>query len=330
MIKTGKNIDKNSWSSLIDKVSTSTFFQTPSCYEFYCSLSFMEAFSYGVEEAGELKGVVCGYMVSNGNRLTKFISRRAIIHGGVLMADDISEDAISALLTYLKQELQQRAIYIEIRNNNDYTPYKKIFEYNGFAYSEHYNYLIDTTDTTKVWQQISKSKQRQIKKAQQQGVTISQSQCLEEVEEFYQVLQNLYKEKIKKPLFPLEFFEKAVSLPDVFLLVSKYHDKIVGGMLCVSHKQTILYEWFVCGEDQEYKKQYPSICTTYAGISYAVEKGFEQFDFMGAGKPDEEYGVRAFKGKFGGKLVENGRFICVNNKFIYRIGKLVIKMVSKK
>lgn len=289
----------------------------------------MEAFAYGVEEAGELKGVVCGYIMSNGNRFTKFFSRRAIIHGGALLANNISEDAVSALLTYLKQELKQQAIYVEIRNNSDYTPYKKIFEYNGFAYSEHYNYLVDTTDTTKLWQQISKSKKRQIKKAQQQGITISHTQSLEEVEEFYQVLQNLYKKKIKKPLFPLEFFQKAVSLPNISLLVAKYKDKVVGGMLCASHKQRILYEWFVCGKDQEYKKQYPSVCTTYAGISYAVENGFEQFDFMGAGKPDMAYGVRVFKEKFGGKLVEYGRFVVVNQMIMYKIGKLAMKMVSK-
>jgi len=41
---------------------------------------------------------------------------------------------------------------------------------------------------------------------------------------------------------------------------------------------------------------------------------------MGAGKLDEEYGVREFKEKFGGKLVEYGRFICVNNRLLYQLG----------
>ena len=36
------------------------------------------------------------------------------------------------------------------------------------------------------------------------------------------------------------------------------------------------------------------------------------YDFGGAGKPDEEYGVRDFKAKFGGELVCYGRNTCVH------------------
>jgi lipid II:glycine glycyltransferase (peptidoglycan interpeptide bridge formation enzyme) len=48
---------------------------------------------------------------------------------------------------------------------------------------------------------------------------------------------------------------------------------------------------------------------------------------MGAGKPDEGYGVREFKAKFGGTLVEHGRFLCVLNKSQYRIGEGFVKIM---
>ena len=47
----------------------------------------------------------------------------------------------------------------------------------------------------------------------------------------------------------------------------------------------------------------------WISIDYACKNGIEKFDFMGAGSPDEDYGVRDFKAKFGGSLVEPGRFI---------------------
>ncbi len=50
---------------------------------------------------------------------------------------------------------------------------------------------------------------------------------------------------------------------------------------------------------------------------------------MGAGKPQEDYGVRDFKSQFGGELVEYGRFIHVRNSLLYKIGKLGVKILKK-
>ena len=49
---------------------------------------------------------------------------------------------------------------------------------------------------------------------------------------------------------------------------------------------------------------------------------------MGAGSSDEDYGVREFKSKFGGKLVNYGRFIKINNKLLYKIGKMGLKVIQ--
>ena len=49
---------------------------------------------------------------------------------------------------------------------------------------------------------------------------------------------------------------------------------------------------------------------------------------MGAGKPDDSYGVREFKAKFGGQLVEHGRFQNIINPFLYEVGKLGVKIMK--
>ena len=52
---------------------------------------------------------------------------------------------------------------------------------------------------------------------------------------------------------------------------------------------------------------------------------------MGAGAPgDGGYGVREFKAKFGGELVEYGRFKYICNKPLYAIGKLGVKLMKRK
>ena len=52
-----------------------------------------------------------------------------------------------------------------------------------------------------------------------------------------------------------------------------------------------------------------------------VEKGYRVYDFGGAGKPNEEYGVREFKAKFGGNLVCYGRNTWVPNSVLLSICK---------
>jgi lipid II:glycine glycyltransferase (peptidoglycan interpeptide bridge formation enzyme) len=64
---------------------------------------------------------------------------------------------------------------------------------------------------------------------------------------------------------------------------------------------------------------------TWAGIEYAANHHFDKFDFMGAGKPDESYGVREFKSKFGGTLLEHGRFLYICNSGLYKLGKFIVR-----
>ena len=98
--------------------------------------------------------------------------------------------------------------------------------------------------------------------------------------------------------------------------------------MCLQNR--VLYEWFVCGNDGFHKGIRPSSVATWFGIKYAAENGCKRFDFMGAGKPDEPYGVRDFKAEFGGKLVEYGRFLMICKPILYKIGCLGIRILKGK
>ncbi len=49
-------------------------------------------------------------------------------------------------------------------------------------------------------------------------------------------------------------------------------------------------------------------------MEWGSENKFNIFDFGGAGKPGEEYGVRNFKKRFGGKSVNFGRYELIHCK----------------
>ena len=97
-----QDIHQNEWDALVIDSPVASWFQTSEAYQFYESLPFLESFVMGVESGGELKGVVAGYVQKDGGKLKQFFSRRAIIHGGPLLASDIAETELQCLLQALR------------------------------------------------------------------------------------------------------------------------------------------------------------------------------------------------------------------------------------
>jgi hypothetical protein len=324
------DIDLIQWSNLVENSSTSSFFQTAASYQFYNSLSFLKPFVYGVSEDNHLKAVICGYFIADGNRLKRYFSRRAIVPGGVLIDNAASTEIVQQLLTHVTQQLSKEAIYIEIRNYNDYSAFLNGFNSAGFIYQPHLNFHVATTDVDSALMQLNSTKRRDVRLTQKQGAEWSETKDLADVNAYYSILDELYKTRIKTPLFPLEFFQKLVSGSFGKLFVIKYKGNVIGGSICVLLPGKAVYEWFVCGLDGKYKNVFPSTVATWAGIEYAAKNGYGCFDMMGAGKPTEGYGVREFKSKFGGKLVEHGRYLYICNPLLYGLGKKMIQILKKK
>lgn len=325
-----EKIKLDSWQQLESSSTIANFFQTSLCYEFYKSLSFLEPFCMGVTENDTLKGVIVGYIQKDGGNIKQFFSKRAIIIGGPLLADDISNEAVTVLLLHLKKVLNNKSIYIEIRCFNDYSNYNKAFADAGFDYNAHLNFHIDTSSLEVVNANLGKSRKRDIKASVRDGASFLEHPTLNQVQDYYEILDELYRTKIKTPLFPFEFFEKLYNSSFSRFLFVMVDGRVVGGTVCVIWDNKVVYEWFAGGMDRAYRKYYPSTLATYWGIKYAAESGIPRFDMMGAGKPDESYGVRDFKAKFGGKLVEYGRFVHVANPILYEIGKLGIRILKKR
>ena len=222
-------------------------------------------------------------------------------------------------------------IYIETRNFNDYSKWRGAFEKARFEYKKHLNFHIDCTDKEAMWERLSEVRRRQVKKAISNGVEIKSEGISEaEIREWYQILKDLYAKKVKTPLFPLEFFLSFYRKDIGKYLLVKYRGKVIGGMICPIMDGRTIYEWYICGLDNEYREQYPSVMATWAAMEYANEHGLARFDVMGAGVPGVPYGVRDFKAEFGGELVEQGRFLCVCKPWLYRLGTFVVKLMKRR
>jgi hypothetical protein len=321
-VLTFNEIDRQQWSELVRTSETGTWFQTPEAYDFFASLpELMEPFVYAAGKSGELRAVCVGYVTKESNPIKQFFTRRAIILGGVVVAKNRAKEDVTLLLNYIRAELQSKTIYVETRNFNDYSVWKEAFEAAGFTYKPHLNFHVDPSTYN-----LSDNRKRQLKKS---DATTELAVSESEIQEWYQVLAELYRTKVKTPLWPIDFFLEAYRQGIAKFLLVKHAGRIIGGSMVVADKRTV-YEWFECGLNAEYKDQYPSVMATYAGIQLAQQTDCARYDMMGAGEPGVPYGVRDFKAEFGGQLVEHGRFLCICKPMLYRIGKYGVKILKHK
>lgn len=353
---TYKDIDRGEWSRLVQTSTTGTWFQTPEAYEFFASQSelfkpFVVAISNDalLSEAQHsinsslqtLRAVCVGYVTAERNPIKQYFTRRAIINGGPALADDATDEEVVALLEAVKTKnaknifYRYEPIYIETRNFNDYSRWKGAFEKAEFSYQPHLNFHVDCTDKEQMWERLSENRKRQVRhvngdsKFEISNLRLDNIPVTEQdVREWYAILSELYRTKVKTPLWPVEFFVEAYRQGVGQFLLVRHEGKIIGGSMVVRDEKTV-YEWFECGLNALSKEQYPSVMATYAGMCYAAEEGIGRYDMMGAGVPDVPYGVRDFKAEFGGKLVEHGRFLCVCGPILYKIGALTVRVIKK-
>ncbi|HSG67972.1 MAG TPA: GNAT family N-acetyltransferase, partial [Bacteroidales bacterium] len=298
-------------------------------------------------DTSNLCGLLLGVFIHERNGIGKLFSSRLLVYGGPLLMGNAEEQnhCLDALLFKLVELTKGKAIFIQFRNFFSQDELLPVYEKHGFTLINRLNYIVNIPGKEEALNNISRSRRRQIDRALKNGAEIIEPEDIGQVWDFYKILYTLYRYKIRKPLPDWSFFESFYKLTsgaqnnivnpgevikpspapgDLLGIIRliKYNDRIIGGILAPVFEDRCIYEWYVCGLDREYKDQHPSVLATWSAIQYAIENNIRSFDFMGVGKPDQEYGVRDFKARFGGELVNYGRLIRVNNKSLYQISEL--------
>lgn len=329
-----EKIDFNLWDNFLNDHPKGTVFQSSHMFELFRKTDNFKPIAILISNNNRILGVLLAVIIREYSGIAGFLSSRTVIYGGPVICDRSNqvEKVLDLLLKELVKKVKNRSIFIQFRNFNDCTNQLETYTKNGFRYLDRLNYLVDTSSEEVVKRGISSSKLRQIKKSLKSGTEIITPENIDQVMAFYEILFDLYKNKIKKPLPKWSFFKNFYELSKdgrlgVIKLI-KYNDNIIGGILSPIFNESTIYEWYVCGLDKEHKQLYPSVLATWAAIDFALKNNIRRFDFMGVGTPDKDYGVRDFKSKFGGELVNFGRFGRINNKFLYAITEIGFNILA--
>ncbi|MFM9056984.1 MAG: lipid II:glycine glycyltransferase FemX [Bacteroidota bacterium] len=324
-------VSPSEWEQYILAHPEGNFFQSPVAYRIFSQTrGYIPKILFAINSKdNRLCGILLA-VIQQESGWYSALTARSIVWGGPLAdTDEIAAD----LLREYDLTLSQRVIYTQIRNLFGQENLIASATRLGYAFTPHLNILVKTEGRTEkdLLSLMSKSKARQIRKGLE-NCTIEICTTRDELHELYSILRNLYRTKAKKPLPDFSFFEsfRKESADGVYgnIFVIRQHDKVIGGMVAPKLPGKAIYEWYVAGDDVHYKECYPSVLATWAAIGEAVSEGMQHFDFLGAGKPNADYGVREFKARFGGEEVNYGRFEKIHRPILMKIGTFGLKVLS--
>lgn len=309
-------------------------------YELFLNSRRMKPVVIGLADEGSssLRGLLLGVIIREMKGLAGYFSSRTVIYGGPLIAPDAADrqEILQKMLNGLISKVRNQSIFIQFRNFSSQKTMVKTFESAGFYLQDRLNLIVDTSSIETVIKNMSASRWRQVRKGLAHGAKCIEPENVGQVRAFYDILYDLYKYKVKKPLPAWEFFEQFYRFSNEgrlgIIRLVEYQGKIVGGILSPVTPGKTIYEWYVCGLDQQYKEVYPSVLVTWAALEYAVKNNIPRFDFMGVGIPDRDYGVRDFKTRFGGEMVNYGRFGRINHPLLYFISEMgynILALIKK-
>jgi len=171
------------------------------------------------------------------------------------------------------------------------------------------NFVIDLQGSTdKLWGKLTSSCRANIRRGQKKGVRIEEDASEAGLDGLYGILRRTY-ERARVPLADSTLFLNAVRIlaPLGFfkIFIARCAGTIVGASAVLLYKN-VVYEWYWGAE--RLKSVYTAECVTWDRIAWGQQNGYRWYDFGGAGSPGQAYGVRDFKAKFNGELVNYGRY----------------------
>lgn len=319
--------DREQWSLFVRENTLATPFQLPEFVDFFNRLPQQSALVYSVVSGDALRAV-CVVTIQQERGLKSHFSRRAIIYGGPVFTD---EAALAELLEGMNADLKKRVIYCETRNFKDYSAVEHVFAAQSWHFVPYLNFQLafDGRTTDELVSAMKYNRKREIRISLQEGATIAPAQTASEVGALYAILKDLYETRVKLPLPDLAYFMELWQSPTGKVFIVQHNGRVIGGSFCLYASDMWLYTLYYCGLRDYHKKIFPTHLAILAALKFGEANGLKGIDFMGAGKPEEEYGVRKYKSEFGGELVAHGRFLKICQPLMYRIGVTGLNLLKR-
>jgi serine/alanine adding enzyme len=261
--------------------------------------------------------------------LSKF-STRMVSYGGIIHRANDNQGLLK-LFEFYDQLFQNKCLFTEIRNMQNTDLFKPAMITAGYEYGEYLNYIIEIKkDVQSIFRSFSESRRRNIRALEKMGVYVEEMTEMKDVETVYKVLTQTYS-RIQIPLADISLFEALMkhlykkNMAKFYL--AKLKDQVLASLVILLYKD-VIYTWYHGSVPESYTLSPESLLIWHV-IKWGALNGYQRLDFGGAGRPDEDYGVRDFKARFKGECVNYGRYLKVYSNTRLRLSKLGYQLYRK-
>ena len=332
-VKIVNHLNEDEWKGFVEAHPEGNIFQTPEMFQVFKQTNRFQPDLWAAVSQERLLALFIPVHIRLFDHLPQRFSTRSILYGSVLVSPDIlGYQALGDLLDAYTNEVEEKPLFTELRNLYDFQLLNPVFVEHGFEYEDHLNFLIDLNKSPdEVFQSISSNGRKAIRKAMRKGVHAEEVHDRKLIPVFYDLLQHTFT-RAGVPLADISLFEAVLDIlvPDgkAKMFLANFEGRYIAASLELPYKD-VIYSWF-SGYDYEYRHLYPNDLLVWHALEWGAMNGYQVYDFGGAGRPDQEYGPRDFKAKFGGQLVNFGRYTYVHaphtltySSFFYQIFRSV-------
>lgn len=320
-----RELPTETWASFTLRQPCASIFHTPEMFEVFKRARGYKPELWAATINEQIVSLFVPVQISLTNGLSRAVTTRAVAFGSVIYSTDGNyKAALKKLLQTYIQEAPGFPLFTELRNQCDISEVQPILRECGFNFQEHLNYLIDLDPPgEEIRKNFSKSIRKHIHVAQRMKLVVHEVTDRAQIPIVYDLLKQTYR-RIRIALPSLDLFEAAfdVLVPKkmlkIFLIEAE--NRCISTRLVLAYKGTII-DWYT-GSDREFARYYPEELAISYILQWAKDNGYRLFDFGGAGLPNEQYGPRIFKEKFGGALVNFGRNSYVHHPAVLKISKM--------
>jgi len=268
-----------------------------------------------------LGSIVATTFMDAGIIIGKLVSHVTCRGGPLLSSDDENNFTARLLLKKLLEITKDESLYTRIYPFFDLPQQYSLLKNIGFKHEDWLNYLLDLTlDEEKIWDKVSKHRRKGIRKAEKLGLEMVDVSTNSNLQTTYDLLQESHK-SAKIPLQDKSLFDTIyhylVRHNFAKMVLAYRGEKPIASRVVLTFSG-IIYDWYAGSASVE-EGSNANEYLVWKIIQWGIQSGHTLFDFGGAGTPDEEYGPREFKRRFGGKMVNYGRYTIVHKPKILKL-----------
>jgi serine/alanine adding enzyme len=321
-------ISSKEWNEFVRAHPQGNIFQTQSLFDVYSATENYHPVMTSLtnSKTGDVVGILSGVTISEMKGIASKISSHAVVQGGPLTVDLDKVNIANRLVQEFDKKVRRKAIYSEIRNMWEVMYLND--NLNSYSFEDHLDFLIDLEQTMdSLWGGLSKSRRKNINKAKELGIYIEEMTDIGRMDTFYNLIKETYDD-VGIPCAPRSLFLNAFSqlAPKGFAkFFLAFHSNDCIGARAVLTYNGMIYDWYA-GASKFAQSYNPNDHLVWHILKWGMDNGYSIFDFGGAGDPNKPYGPREFKRRFGGKMVNYGRYVRVYSPVKLKLARTGLKM----